>query len=510
MASAAALRTLLTRLQFTNEAAASIVNEQMMRDLAQFALLTDDEVTNLCKVTRRPGGLLPNPNANAPGQPPMITNPGVSVSLVAENNLKLACYWLRFKERTSRVVTPEMVTLDSIQTMRRFKLWEEQHRDVDPPEINVRDWPRTIEAIQEYLRGCLGDSKLPLAYVIRKHEEVPETDPEGGYATYVDELVARAPIKNADGTCTATYLTDRVKVWELISTLTRGLACFTHVRPAQRTHDGRMAFFGLRNYYLGMNNVNSMSAQAERVLQLTKYTGESKRFNFDSYVKRHVDQHHILDGLVEHGYSGIDNRSKVRHLIDGIDCSPLDNVKLQIMSDPKLLVDFDASVNLFKDFLKQVNSGKRDVTVAAAKTKETGKNVKSGKHVEPDLTVADRYYSQPEYAKLTPAQKAGLREKRKLRNGVQLALGRKRAATKTVGGGFTKRDINSIVASAVHFANPDRFPAAPDPAKFKPYDSDGNDGDESDESSGQEKPKPALKKKPKYTNNRNNPSLKRK
>ena len=38
-----------------------------------------------------------------------------------------------------------------------------------------------MESIHEYLRSYLGDRKIPLAYVIRKDQAVPATDPEYGY-----------------------------------------------------------------------------------------------------------------------------------------------------------------------------------------------------------------------------------------------------------------------------------------------------------------------------------------
>ena len=54
---------------------------------------------------------------------------------------------------------------------------EEGHKDVDPPDFSVKDWPRMIEAVEEWLRGCLGVTKIPLAYVIRPEEAVkPEAE----------------------------------------------------------------------------------------------------------------------------------------------------------------------------------------------------------------------------------------------------------------------------------------------------------------------------------------------
>ena len=60
--------------------------------------------------------------------------------------------------------------------------------------------------------------------------------------------------------------------------------------------------------------MDNMSSSAEKNLKVASYKGESKKWTFDKYVRVHMDQHQILNDLKEHGYAGIDERSKVRHL----------------------------------------------------------------------------------------------------------------------------------------------------------------------------------------------------
>ena len=71
----------------------------------------------------------------------------------------------------------------------------------------------------------------------------------------------------------------------------------------------------LKNHYLGPHMVDNEANKAETILATLNYSGETRRWNFERYVRKHVDQHAILDGLTEHGYSGIDDLSKVRHLL---------------------------------------------------------------------------------------------------------------------------------------------------------------------------------------------------
>lgn len=71
--------------------------------------------------------------------------------------------------------------------------------------------------------------------------------------------------------------------------------CVTYMRDAIRTRDGRKAFMGIWNHYLGVNNVDNMSSAAEAKLRNTFYRGEKRRWDFEKYVRVHKDLHTILE-----------------------------------------------------------------------------------------------------------------------------------------------------------------------------------------------------------------------
>ena len=64
--------------------------------------------------------------------------------------------------------------------------------------------------IDKWLKGCLGVSKIPLAYMVCEEEEVPDqaNDLPGNYTTIQEELILQAPIRTANGAYTPTFLTD--------------------------------------------------------------------------------------------------------------------------------------------------------------------------------------------------------------------------------------------------------------------------------------------------------------
>ena len=90
MADVVALRAALTCLGLSAKAARFITYNQGLDTLDELKVLTNDEIESLCKVVRRPGGTVPNPNTRYPGQPATLSNPGKQVLLRAELNLKLA------------------------------------------------------------------------------------------------------------------------------------------------------------------------------------------------------------------------------------------------------------------------------------------------------------------------------------------------------------------------------------------------------------------------------------
>ncbi len=402
-----ALRAILQVNGFSNQAATYIVNTQGFNDPEDYVNMTDEDVANVCKVTRRPGGLNDNDDPH----------PGTGVSVKAEGNLKMMCYYWRHQKRISRPVVTNLATPATTSRLRTLKEAEKEHEDPSPPELTFTNWTRTIDVIEDYLRNCLGKTKIPLAYIIRD-QVVPTphaNDDADGYSSREDEMIARAPHMNADGLAhTDQYKEDNIAVFNKLSELMREKDCWTYMRSATRTRDGRMAFRNLKEHYLGRNNVDHLASQAERKLQNTTYSGEARRWNFEKYVRTHVEQHTILEELTRHGYSGIDDRSKVRYLVDGIRTSSLDSVKAQVYASADLRADFQACVNLFKDFLKQSSNARdaaRNSNISAIQRENT-----NGPGKQPmDLSVEDRYYTPREYNKLSLAKKNGLRHKRELR-----------------------------------------------------------------------------------------------
>ncbi len=77
------------------------------------------------------------------------------------------------------------------------------------------------------------------------------------------------------------YLVNQEMVWDIISRITRKHSSWTYVKPAQRRRDGRMAFTGLYQHFLGPNNVDNMAKQAEDKLKNAVLSGEQRHCDFE-------------------------------------------------------------------------------------------------------------------------------------------------------------------------------------------------------------------------------------
>jgi hypothetical protein len=107
-----------------------------------------------------------------------------------------------------------------------------------------------------------------------------------------------------------------------------------------------------------------MANAAETKLSSTLYSGEKKRFTWETYVRIHTEQHSGLNGLKEYGYSGIDDYSKFRHILKGIKTTELDVCKAQVMASPTLSGDFPATLELYSTFVKQMKAENPQLNVS--------------------------------------------------------------------------------------------------------------------------------------------------
>jgi hypothetical protein len=117
-----------------------------------------------------------------------------------------------------------------------------------------------------------------------------------------------------------------------------------YAKPAQHSCGGRAAYKALYDHFLSPNNIDSMVTEA---LRTTSYHRKQESWNFKKFVNLHRQQHSVLEGLVKHTYAGTDERSKVRHLLDGIKTNKFDVVRNQIITNADYRNNFDMCATFY-------------------------------------------------------------------------------------------------------------------------------------------------------------------
>jgi hypothetical protein len=226
-------------------------------------------------------------------------------------------------------------------------------------------------------------------------------------------MTARAPHTGR------TFVNDRRKVWDIMSNICGKDSCFVYIKSDLRPRNGRDAYMLLFDHFLGPNNVGNMASEAETKLNSTLYNGEKKRFAWETYVRIHTEQHSVINGLKYYGYAGIDDSSKVRHLVKGIKMTYLDVCKTQVMAIPSLRDDFTETVELYSTFIKKMKAANPQLNVSEvsfARVK-AGKNSYGKRHSTGisnvlNAAVDDRFFEKHEYNALIRDQNNRLRLKR--------------------------------------------------------------------------------------------------
>jgi hypothetical protein len=202
-------------------------------------------------------------------------NNGIHVSISAVANMKLCVYYLKHMERVHRKPIANTINLLLVRSYRDQQRHEVGFKKTaEEPDINYKDWPRTLEKIKDNLASQYGVIGATLDYVVRPDIAVkPEAeDPADGYETVDKGMMARAPHTGRY------FVDDRRKGWDIMSNICGKHSCCVYIKPAFQTRNGRDAYMLLFDHFLGPNNVGNMASDAETKLTGTLYNGEKKSF----------------------------------------------------------------------------------------------------------------------------------------------------------------------------------------------------------------------------------------
>ena len=120
------------------------------------------------------------------------------------------------------------------------------------------------------------------------------------------------------------YKEDNKRVWNVLKSLLHETNAYEHIYGCDNTSNGRKAWKILIKFYEGEDFKQRLQDEAFTMLNQTIYRGEGPRYNFESYVNRHIKAHKLL---IEAEYNkdpgtgvvlGMDESTKNQHFRTGI------------------------------------------------------------------------------------------------------------------------------------------------------------------------------------------------
>ena len=210
-----------------------------------------------------------------------------------------------------------------------------------------------------------------------------------------DEIEERAPHGTAE------YQVDNARVFEMLNdAIGNHKNVKTWIKAYARMKDGRGAWEAFKEHFRGTNQMDAIEASAEKQLATLVYHGEKPRYNFETHVSKHPREH--LDIAKAGGV--MNERQKVRKLLDSLQASFLVAAIAQVRAIDKFLDSFDQTVSYIRTFIIATDQVETS-NVASVEGEGKGKNVYVLKKVVRRIKGAsfaksngkDRFYKPEEW-----------------------------------------------------------------------------------------------------------------
>jgi hypothetical protein len=228
-------------------------------------------------------------------------------------------YWIDFRKARGQTYTATECLKDM-----DFDDWFEWFQELEARE-SIKDEPPTVgklettgewEAWNELFRAHISMLSSPptgvsLAYVIRPKDQtaVGKDDLTAEYGSIEEELIRTMRLNTKEAK------RDKERVWNVLKpAIQSGLGTYyAHIRPFEKTKDGRAAYLALCDFFETAASTNSQLQQATTDIQITRFTGYG-RFTFEQYIHKFINAYTTLEKCGE-GYT---ERRKVTEFLDGI------------------------------------------------------------------------------------------------------------------------------------------------------------------------------------------------
>jgi hypothetical protein len=240
-------------------------------------------------------------------------------------------------------------------------------------QATFKDLAKTFKTVMEQLEHARGVSGVMLTYVPCKNL-IPldeDEDPPMNYPSLDAKAIACAPILKEhvalscqstkaialleeNGPFCNTFRIKMVTVWNILFEMFGQMPAWLHAALTKKEKNDRKLYHLLFAHYLGSDHVNHLANKMEARLASLTYCGKQKNWDWSRYTDAHIEQHTIAKNLMEHGYSGLDKRSKIRHWLTGIQDNAVQPVVCQVLAMREDNKIFTKCLALFANFIRHL------------------------------------------------------------------------------------------------------------------------------------------------------------
>ena len=111
------------------------------------------------------------------------------------------------------------------------------------------------------------------------------------------------------------------------------------------------------------------ATRAKRKLKIFYYDGEKKEWDWDKCVALHEKWHAIIESLTDHGYSVIDNVTKVHHFFQGMKSTELEAAFNVIWAQSeKFGKDFNTNVSYLGQMVMKKGYNMQSIHIAKTRS----------------------------------------------------------------------------------------------------------------------------------------------
>jgi hypothetical protein len=337
-------------------------------------------------------------------------NGNILMPFIAMKHLKGFRFWADECERTGYIANPESFSEEDVTTFTEKCLEYNEQREAakaeDPskPEglKKLTNWALWNESFQNYLRQILGAAKIPLIYLTRDMEEVPDGIDQKDFGSSVEYLIEATIFSGKH------FELDNPRFYrELKSFIVNGEG-WSYIKRYERQQDGRKAYMALKAQCEGTASKITRKNKAYASIANASYTGQRRQYKFQDYVNVHQHAHNeILDCDPS---EAIPETKKVADFLKGISDPKLESAVSVVLGDPKLMDDFQACQQYLSTTVENRTTLEKSKERNISGVKSEGDIKKEKARLPKGFKLENKWYPPSVYRLLSQEQRKQLKE----------------------------------------------------------------------------------------------------